>query len=313
MLKIKRKRFLIIALALFIATGLAGCTKKNVEGLVADVNGEGISQEEFDTDYNVSKNLYEREYGEGYLDNDGDDGRPLSDQLKEMILEKLIMFKIISQDSKTLDIDVSEDELDKVLAESIDSVGGEENFEEFLEESQIPKEYFVESLRRELLIDKHKATFLDSMEILDKDAEDYFHEHKEYLVVIRASRILTDTEENGNDILKRLNEGEEFSSIAALESLDNMSAAQGGDLGYFTKGTFSPDIEEVLFSLDKGEVSDLIQTDVGYEIFLMEDKKDSYDDLKIDIKRLMKEENYLIEIQKLWDKAKIDTYMEISE
>lgn len=309
MFSIKRKRLGILVLALIIGSVLLGCNSKPIEGVVAQVNGENITQEDFDSEYEVSKNIYEREYGEGYLDRLGDDGEAISEQLKLMILEKMVLHKIISQDSESMDISISDTEINESLEESIDSVGGKDEFEEFLEMNQIPRDYFEESLKRELLMDKHKNSFLDNVSIETKEAEDYYYENKEQLIVVRANRILIDTEDKGREILKRLESGEEFSAIATVESLDNISAAKGGDLGYFAKGSLNPELEEKIFALDVGEISDLIKTDVGYEIIQLVDRKDTLEDLKEDIIIVLKEEEYLENVQKLWDKAKIKTFM----
>ncbi|MDI6642118.1 MAG: peptidyl-prolyl cis-trans isomerase, partial [Elusimicrobiota bacterium] len=89
------------------------------------------------------------------------------------------------------------------------------------------------------------------------------------------------------DIQKRLKRGEDFSELAELYSEDTGSAKRGGDLGYFAKGDMVKEFEKAAFSLPVGEVSDIVQTEFGYHLIKVEEKKAarkiSFDELKNDL------------------------------
>ncbi|MBD3376584.1 SH3 domain-containing protein [candidate division KSB1 bacterium] len=83
---------------------------------------------------------------------------------------------------------------------------------------------------------------------------------------MRALHILTETREQAEKALSRIKAGEDFGEVAReISILPN--AERGGDLGYFSKGDFAPKVENSITSLEVGEVSDIIQTDFGFNIF----------------------------------------------
>ncbi len=69
-----------------------------------------------------------------------------------------------------------------------------------------------------------------------------------------------------DDIVARLNDGEDFADLAKSMSEDSLSAEQGGDMGYLVKGDMDPLFEDVVFSLQKNVVSSPIRTPLGYQI-----------------------------------------------
>jgi parvulin-like peptidyl-prolyl isomerase len=186
-------------------------------------------------------------------------------------------------------------------------MGGDEKFDEFLLSNNISKDFFKENMRKEILVDKHKENIIKDINISEEDAKKFYEENKDNLILIRASHILVSSEEEGKKILERLKDGEDFATLATLESLDSVSAAQGGDLGYFRKGQMISEFEDAAFSLEIGETSDLIKTEVGYHIIHLEDRKETYEDLKQDIVDMLKEQEYIEKIRELRNKAKVKT------
>lgn len=84
--------------------------------------------------------------------------------------------------------------------------------------------------------------------------------------MVWARHILVSTEEEAKSIVARLDKGEDFGTIAAEMSLDTSNSAQGGDLGWFTKGQMVAPFENAAFALKIGEVSQPIKTDYGYHV-----------------------------------------------
>jgi parvulin-like peptidyl-prolyl isomerase len=91
-----------------------------------------------------------------------------------------------------------------------------------------------------------------------------------------ARHILVETEEEAQDIRERIEAGEDFADLAAEVSLDTGSGAQGGDLGFVPQGRFVPTIDEAVFSLPIGELSEPIESDFGWhlvEVFEREERE----------------------------------------
>ena len=89
---------------------------------------------------------------------------------------------------------------------------------------------------------------------------------------VHARHILVPTEDEAKAILAQLKGGADFAALAKEKSKDP-GAAEGGDLGYFTKEQMVPEFAEVAFKLDKGQLSDPVKTQFGWHIIKVEDKR----------------------------------------
>jgi len=72
-------------------------------------------------------------------------------------------------------------------------------------------------------------------------------------------------------LLRRIENGEDFAELARDNSEDPGSAAQGGDLGFFSRGTMVPEFENAALALKPGEVSGIVQTSYGFHIIRLEE------------------------------------------
>jgi peptidyl-prolyl cis-trans isomerase C len=101
---------------------------------------------------------------------------------------------------------------------------------------------------------------------------------------VHARHILVATEEEAKAIEAQLKNGADFATLAKEKSKDPSGAANGGDLGYFTKDQMVPEFADAAFKLDKGQISDPIHTQFGWHIIKIEDKRikptPSFDDVK---------------------------------
>jgi peptidyl-prolyl cis-trans isomerase C len=89
---------------------------------------------------------------------------------------------------------------------------------------------------------------------------------------VHARHILVPTEDEAKAIEDQLKKGADFAALAKEKSKDP-GAADGGDLGYFTKDQMVPEFAEVAFKLDKGQISDPVHTQFGWHIIKVEDKR----------------------------------------
>jgi peptidyl-prolyl cis-trans isomerase C len=89
---------------------------------------------------------------------------------------------------------------------------------------------------------------------------------------VHARHILVDTEDEAKAIEAQLKAGADFATLAKEKSKDP-GAADGGDLGYFTKDQMVPEFADAAFKLDKGQISDPVHTQFGWHIIKVEDKR----------------------------------------
>jgi peptidyl-prolyl cis-trans isomerase D len=80
-------------------------------------------------------------------------------------------------------------------------------------------------------------------------------------------------EQQAQELIERIQAGEDFATLAQERSDDPGSKANGGDLGYFARGTMVAEFEEAAFTLEPGTLSGPVHTDYGIHIIRVEDRK----------------------------------------
>jgi peptidyl-prolyl cis-trans isomerase C len=89
---------------------------------------------------------------------------------------------------------------------------------------------------------------------------------------VRARHILVQGEDEAKAILEQLKKGADFSTLAKEKSKDP-GAAEGGDLGYFTKDQMVPEFADVAFKMYPGQLSNPVKTQFGWHVIKLEDKR----------------------------------------
>lgn len=166
---------------------------------------------------------------------------------KNQVLDQMISEILLIQEAKNKGLEEDKDVLEQI--------------------KKITEQILVQTLIEREILDKVKVS--------DEDAAKYYEENKDNFIVkeqVHLFNILVETEEEAQDILEQLKAGGDFSEIAKEKST-GPSAAQGGDLGYLTKGTIVTEIEDVVFTLEVGEISDVIKIEFGFHILKVLNKK----------------------------------------
>jgi len=151
-------------------------------------------------------------------------------------------------------------------------------FESMLRERGTNLKDWSNELKKDLLIEKvvQKSVY-SKLEVTDEEVKQYYEQNiKEFdrPDQVRARQIVVSTAEEGQKVLGLLRQGEEFAAIAGRYSM-SPDAAQGGDLGFFAKGEMPPEFEKAVFNLPVGRLSDLVKSEYGYHVFLVEEKRDA--------------------------------------
>ena len=90
---------------------------------------------------------------------------------------------------------------------------------------------------------------------------------------VRARHILVETEDEAKVVRDELEKGADFAEVAKQKSKDTAAAAEGGDLGYFTKEQMVPEFAEAAFKLEKDKLSEPVKSPFGWHIIKIEDKR----------------------------------------
>lgn len=196
------------------------------------------------------------------------------DTLRTMILEDVLKQNVSDSDKLHKE---AEDEVNKQIKE----IGGEEAFERMLQYQQVSSK---ESLIYQTYITKMFQEILDNEIDLSDDAIKKFYD-KDYQPMMEADHILVDTEEEANNAIKRLENGEDFAEVAKEVSKDS-TAQDGGYLGTFTEGQMVPEFAEGVKSLKDGEYSKKpVKSQFGYHVIkaIQNGEKKPFDEVKDDV------------------------------
>ena len=91
-------------------------------------------------------------------------------------------------------------------------------------------------------------------------------------VEVHARHILVKTEEEAKAVVAELKKGADFAELAKTKSTDP-GASDGGDLGFFTKDQMVPEFSKVAFELKPGQISGPVQTQFGWHVIKLEEKR----------------------------------------
>lgn len=209
------------------------------------------------------------------------------------LVERAVFAMLIDQEAKKKNIKISDKELDAAIdlqmAEFMHMFFDEDEFEATLTMQGMTRQDLRDDIRTEpdlitqLQLEK---LFADQVDISDEKVVAYFEEQKDALNFynqVQASHILVETEEQARHLLQDIRNGADFAELAREHSKDG-SAESGGDLGRFGRGEMVPEFEAAAYSLEVGEVSDVVQSDFGFHIIKLTDKQKGYtleDDMEL--------------------------------
>lgn len=169
------------------------------------------------------------------------------------IVQTMIQQTLIEQAATQNGIVVTEDEVNQELQSLIDSSGGVEAWRAWLTQNGYTEEELRATLRETLL----------TTQMRDRVTGDLSNP----VLQVHARHILVRTQQEANDLLVRLRNGEDFASLAGQYSLDTSTSVNGGDLGWFTsEELLEPTLSQVAFQLQPGQIAGPIQTSLGYHI-----------------------------------------------
>ncbi|MBD5397539.1 hypothetical protein HDR62_05350 [bacterium] len=182
-----------------------------------------------------------------------------------------------------------ESELDGRIKYFVDQIGSREKLEEFYGKSimQIKEEY-REMIRTGIVSMRMEAKITEDVRVTPSEVRRYFatlpkdsiplvpltfelqYITKNPLISLSEKEI---AKSRLSEIRARIEKGERFQSLAALYSQDPGSARRGGDVGYGARGDWASEFESMAFSLPIGELSPVFETQFGFHILEVLDRK----------------------------------------
>jgi peptidyl-prolyl cis-trans isomerase C len=131
---------------------------------------------------------------------------------------------------------------------------------------------------------------ISKIKVTEKEAKAYYDKNPDLFkspeqvkarhILIQVPKGASDEEkkklkEKADEVLGKVKAGEDFAKLAAEFSDDPGTKSKGGDLGFFSKGSMVPAFEQAAFSLKPGEVSELVETEFGFHVIKVDEKKEA--------------------------------------
>lgn len=278
------KRNWIIITLLFIAFPMMGQNHQPqvIDKVVAVVGKNIILQSDIE-------NQYIQYRMQGMTEGTGKEVRARI--LEDLLLQKL-MLNQAEMDSITVTDEQVEAELNRKIQWFISRIGSQEKMEAQFGKSMAEiKDEVRQASKDNMLQEQVQAKIMENVKVTPQEVKDFFNEipkdslptispSYEIVQIVKRPPVSIDEKLQVKDrlyqIRKRILEGESsFSTMAVLYSEDPGSARQGGELGLTGKGVWAQEFENVAFNLRDGEISDVVETEFGFHIIQLIEKRDN--------------------------------------
>lgn len=309
----------LVVSMLAISVMLTGCSsigtaQASDDIIVAKAAGQEIKKSYYDDMFNIFKVQQEQNYGPEIWEKEVS-GKKYIDFAKEELLNSLIDETILLKKAADLGVIASQDKVDEEVEYIRQMFESDKEYKDYLAAQGITADYVVNSIRKRMIISNFINEVTKSMDVPENELRAAYDSMKSSFISVKASHILIESEEEATKILLRAKAGEDFNKLAAEFSIDPSAKENSGDLGYFSAGDMIPEFEEAAFSLEPGQISGLVQSDYGFHIIKVEDKKVlSFDETKTQIKEELlsnkKNEYFTSYFEELKSKSEVITYME---
>ena len=300
---------LFFSLLLTLLTACSRQEEEKTSPILLRVDGRELSLEQFRQEFSRSQ----------------PPGQKLSeDERKEMeraFLAQVIDRELALSEADRLGIDITPAELEAAITET-SSEYPQGTFETALRERGTNLKEWSEDLYRNLLMEKIIVEAVYSrVSVSDDEIRAYFEQNQAEFDrpdQVRARQIVVASEEEGQKVLGLLRQGEPFAEVAQQFSM-SPDAEEGGDLGFFARNEMPAEFDAVVFKLTPGRLSDLVKSEYGYHVFLVEERRKSHrlsldearDDIRQHLTNVKEASAYLQWLQELRIRASIEMNWEL--
>lgn len=299
--------------------------KQFLDRVVAVINDEAITQSEIDIMLRPIFNQYKKDY-------QGDRLVDVLDQARRQLLNQLIEDRLVFQEAKEKKIEIDNVDVDKQMENFKKRFKGESELESVLKDEGMTLTTMRERLERQAMIRK-----LQDMEVRSKvvvspmEVEKYYQEHPEEFKTTEAIQVRSltikksdEARENGltdefakakiEELKEKITQGQDFSEIAKNYSED-MQAPSGGLSDWINRGDMIDVIDQKIFNLKVGEMTDLLETSMGYHVFRLEKKREartiSFEEAREDVYRLIYQQKIEKRFTEWMDELKSKAYISL--
>lgn len=259
---------MLVLIIMFSVFMLAGCQEDDQEQAIGEVNGEAITQKQFDQHYRMVLSWYQQNYGE--VD---EEDQELVTNLKDSSFQDLVVQKLVLQESKKRGIEPDLEQVEQDL-EAIRTQRNqlEENgYQKFLDENGFDDEFLKEEWITQDLYVQLQNEVTSDVKVTEEEAQVYYEENEavfQHPAGKEIYHILVENQEKASEVLKQLNEGGSFAELAAQYSIDPGSKSRGGDVGVVNEDTnFVEPFKKAALELSPGILMTTpVESEFGFHI-----------------------------------------------
>lgn len=236
--------------------------------VAATINGEVV----YASDLAREVAAIGRQYG---IDLNSDQGRAQRNEISRIVLDQLIEQRIILQEARRRAALGTDAQVDEALAEIQANFPSESEFQFALDQRGLTLNDLRDRLRTNITVQNLQGK-VSKATVSEEEIQKFYQGNRKDFdqpEQVRVRHILVETEAEARFVLARLNRGEKFEDLAKQLSKDPGSREQSGDLGFIGRGQLVPEFERVAFTLQPGQVSDVVKTQFGYHIIQMVERK----------------------------------------
>ena len=176
-----------------------------------------------------------------------------TNEVTQLVLDALVDRTLLAQGARENGFSINESMIDEKIDQIKIAMGEESSLQTWLDANHYTLASFRDALAEETLAAEMVRLIVEGVSKSD------VHAH--------ALHILVAEQDEAQQIHDRISAGAEFSELAVTHSLDLSTRPAGGDLGWFARGTLTiPEIEEIIFELQPGDLSDVIASALGFHI-----------------------------------------------
>jgi len=257
--------------------------------LAAQVNGQPL----FLADYQRELARYEAAQAASGTE-------PATGNYQAQVLDALIERELIRQAAAVAGVAVTPEQVDARLAELRQAAEANGGFDAWLQANGYTEEEFRAALEAELVTGEMVARVTADV--------------PEAMEQVRASYIQLDDATLAQSVLDRARAGDDFAFLAEQNSVDRVTGANGGDLGFFAPGgLLVPEVEKAAFALQPGEISDVIAvngTDGRTVYYIVQvTEREPERPLTADARYTLLQETFKAWLDSLWAAAAIERFV----
>ena len=285
----------LVPLALALTLGLGACASVSERPAVS-VNGDSITTGALESELFAIRGNERYRQGveqglaqQGLAMTVGGEGEGSFDSAFVARLVSLnVYYELLEQEVAERGLQLTSDDLESIRPQAIAAVGGDDVFAAF------PTTFQDQLVRRQALTVKVRDAVVG--DVAPGQAREFYDQNAGEFTGVCVSHIFASSEQRGvdgartriEDLARQLAEGADFTVLATEQSDDTTAAAQGGSLGCGGRGRFIPAFEEAAFSIPVGQVSDPVESTVGFHLILVSERRTlPFEEVEADVEQAL--------------------------